>query len=42
MEMIENGYRGLSTVVNINWDRIVYPAMIFGALMAGAYIGSLL
>lgn len=42
MEMITDGYRGLSVVVNINWDRLFYPAAIFGALMAGAFIGSLI
>jgi len=42
MEMIHDGYRGLSVMVNLNWDRLVYLATIFAALMAGGYLGSLL
>ncbi len=42
METIQNGYRGLSLLVNLNWDRLFYFATIFAALMAGAYLGSLL
>lgn len=42
MQTIANGYQGLSLLVNLNWDRIFYLATIFGALMAGAFLGSLL
>jgi hypothetical protein len=41
MESIQSGYRGLSLLVDLNWDRILYIATIVGALMAGAFIGSL-
>ncbi|MHC0052944.1 hypothetical protein [Actibacterium sp. D379-3] len=42
MQTLASGYRGLSTLVNLNWDRLFYFAAIFGALMAGAFVGSLL
>lgn len=42
MQMIAQGYRGLSLLVNLNWDRLFYLATIFGALMLGAFVGSLL
>jgi len=41
MQMIQNSYRGLSLLVEINWDRLLYLATIVGALSAGAYLGSL-
>lgn len=41
MHTLQNGYRGLSLLVDINWDLILYLATISGALMLGAYIGSL-
>lgn len=42
METIHDGYRGLSVLFDLNWDRLFYLATIFGALMLGAFIGSLL
>ncbi len=42
MQAIQNSYRGLSLLVDINWDRILYPATIAFALSAGAFIGSLI
>ena len=41
MQTIAAGYQGLSLLVNLNWDRILYLATICGALMLGGYIGSL-
>ena len=41
MQMIENGYRGLSLLMDLNWDRVLYVATIAVALLAGAFIGSL-
>ena len=41
MHTIESGYRGLSLLVDLNWDRLLYLATIAAALGAGAYIGSL-
>ena len=42
MQVIAQGYHGLSLLVNLNWDRLFYLATIFGALMLGGFIGSLL
>jgi len=42
MQTITSGYRGLSLLVNLNWDRLFYFATIFAALSAGAFLGSLL
>jgi hypothetical protein len=41
MQSIQTGYQGLSLLFNLNWDRLLYVATIIGALMAGAYLGSL-
>ncbi|WP_457645471.1 hypothetical protein [Profundibacter sp.] len=41
MEMIQNSYRGLSLLIDINWDRLLYLATIAGALWGGAFFGSL-
>ncbi len=41
MQHIVQGYRGLSLLFNLNWDRIVYLATILVALMLGAFVGSL-
>ncbi len=41
MHTLHNGYRGLSLLVDVNWERLMYPAMIAMALAAGAFVGSL-
>ncbi|GAB4290467.1 MAG: hypothetical protein Kow0058_09630 [Roseovarius sp.] len=41
MQQIVSGYRGLSLLFDVNWDRLLYLATILMALMAGAYLGSL-
>ncbi len=41
MQHIQSGYRGLSLLFGLNMDRVLYFAAIAGALMAGAFIGSL-
>ncbi len=41
MQHIANGYRGLTVLIDVNWDRIVYIGTIVLALSAGAFIGSL-
>lgn len=42
MQQIVRGYRGLSLLWDVNWDRILYLATIAFALMAGAFLGSVL
>lgn len=41
MQNLESSYRGLSLMLSLNWDRVLYLVTIAGALMAGAYLGSL-
>jgi hypothetical protein len=41
MQTLENGYRGLSLLMELNWDRILYLMTILAALWIGAFIGSL-
>ncbi|MEQ9242110.1 hypothetical protein [Roseovarius indicus] len=41
MQQLVSGYRGISLLVNVNWDRILYLATIAVALLAGAFVGSL-
>ena len=41
MDTIQNGYRGLHLLWNLNWDRLLYLSTIAVALLAGAWLGSL-
>lgn len=41
MQTLTEGYRGLSLVMMLNWDRLLYLATIFVALLFGAWIGGL-
>lgn len=41
MHTIETSYRGLSLLMQLNWDRALYIATIAFALAAGAFVGSL-
>ncbi|MEP4195871.1 MAG: hypothetical protein ABJL99_09575 [Aliishimia sp.] len=41
MQTLNDGYRGLSLVMMLNWDRFLYFATILLALMCGAWLGSL-
>jgi len=42
MEHIQHGYRGLSLLMNLNWDRLLYGGTIAFALSAGAYLGTMM
>ncbi len=42
MNAVATGYRSMSIVLSLNWDRVIYLATLALALMAGAYVGSLL
>lgn len=42
MQHIQTGYRGLSLLMNLNWDRLLYGATLAFALVLGSYIGSIL
>lgn len=41
MQAIQSSYRGLSLLMALNWDRVLYVGTIALALFAGAYLGSL-
>jgi len=40
MQTLTQGYHGVSLLVNLNWDRMLYLATIAFALSAGAYLGA--
>ncbi len=40
MHVLQNSYRGLSLMVEINADRILFLATLAGGLLAGAYLGT--
>ena len=40
MQLVRNGYRGLSLLVWLNWDRIFTLGTIVVGLLAGAFLGS--
>lgn len=42
MEHIQQGYRGLSLLMDLNWDRLLYVGTIAFALSAGAFFGTLM
>ena len=41
MQTLAQGYRGLSLLIGLNWDRLLYIATIACALSAGAFLGRL-
>ncbi len=41
MQAIQQSYQGISLLLSLNWDRLLYIATITAALMLGAYVGSL-
>ena len=42
MQAVQDGYRGLSLLMDLNWDRILYVSTIVLALGAGAWLGSVI
>lgn len=40
MQTVMEGYRGLSLLVDLNWDRIFSLGTILVGLLAGAFLGS--
>lgn len=40
MQTMQNGYRGLSLLIDLNWDLALYIGTIALALGAGAWIAS--
>lgn len=41
MHALEHSFRGLSLLMAINWDRILFVGAIAAGLLAGAYLGGL-
>ena len=41
MQTIQGSYRGLSLLLDLNWDRAFFVLAIGAALSAGAFVGSL-
>ncbi|WP_280960206.1 hypothetical protein [Antarcticimicrobium luteum] len=42
MHSLQQTYHGLGLVMELNWDLFLYAATIIVALMAGAWLGSLI
>lgn len=42
MQMVMQGYRGLSILVWLNADRLFMLGVVVAALLAGTYLGTLL
>jgi hypothetical protein len=40
MQLIQSGYRGLSLLLNINFDRLFVVGTIIVGLLAGAFLGT--
>lgn len=40
MHTIEHGYRALGLLIDINWERLLFPAAILAGLMLGSFIGT--
>ena len=40
MQTVVNGYRGLSLIVGLNWDRLFFLGTIVVGLLAGAFLGT--
>lgn len=41
MHSLQKSYRGLSLVMELNWDRLLFLVTIATALTLGAWLGSL-
>lgn len=38
MQTLTQGYRGVSVLLTLNWDRILTTGALIGALYAGSYV----
>lgn len=41
MQTLAQGFRGVSLLLDLNWDRLLYVATLCGALWGGAFLGSM-
>ena len=42
MQTVIQGYRGLTMLVGLNWDRIFTVVIVIAGLLAGAFLGQVL
>ena len=42
MTAIKSGYRSISLLADLNWDRLLYGGTIIFALTFGSFIGTLM
>ncbi|MBD3765255.1 MAG: hypothetical protein IE927_11135 [Rhodobacterales bacterium] len=42
MQLVMNGYRGLTLLMGLNWDRLFSLGTVVVGLLAGAFLGSVL
>ena len=42
MEAVVDGYRGLSLLMRLNWDRVFFLGTIVVGLLAGGFLGQAL
>ena len=40
MQLVVNGYKGLSLLVWLNWDRVFTVGTVIVGLLAGAFLGT--
>lgn len=41
MHTLQQSYRGLSLIMELNWDRLLYLGTLCAALAFGAWLGTL-
>lgn len=41
MHIVQNGYRGLSLLMDLNFDRLIYVSAVAGSLGIGAWLSTL-
>ncbi|ABG32143.1 hypothetical protein [Roseobacter denitrificans] len=41
MQTVQNGYRGLSLLIDLNWDRALYVSTVTLSLGIGAWMATL-
>ena len=41
MQTINNGYHALGVILDVNWERFVFPAVLVLCLSLWSYVGSM-
>ncbi len=42
MQILHAGYKGLSLIFVLNWDRLIYVATLIVALLLGSWVGNVI